>query len=136
MIKLTFKNMSISSLFCRLTLYPLLFFSKQIPFFQYLSIFISHSIFKLISVLPEAINQLSERDKTRYNKLMQTEKTEKRYFLRTMIVGKETVGKTCLMRRLLKEDISDVISTDGVDIVVRKCKINIEDGKWIIGKGI
>ncbi|VDI52546.1 Hypothetical predicted protein [Mytilus galloprovincialis] len=53
-----------------------------------------------------------------------------------MIVGKESVGKTCLMRRLLKEDISDVSSTDGVDIVVRRCKINIEDGKWIIGKEI
>ncbi|XP_063418388.1 probable serine/threonine-protein kinase roco6 [Mytilus trossulus] len=53
-----------------------------------------------------------------------------------MIVGKESAGKTCLLRRLLKEDISDVTSTDGVDIVVRRCKINIEDGKWTIGKGI
>ncbi|CAG2198930.1 unnamed protein product [Mytilus edulis] len=53
-----------------------------------------------------------------------------------MIVGKESAGKTCLLRRLLKEDISDVTSTDGVDIVVRRCKINIEDGKWIIGKEI
>ncbi|CAG2252828.1 unnamed protein product [Mytilus edulis] len=67
---------------------------------------------------------------------MQSEKSEKRYFVRTMIVGKETVGKTCLLRRLLKEDISDVTSTDGVDIVVRRCKINIEDGTWTIGKEI
>ncbi|VDI56727.1 Hypothetical predicted protein [Mytilus galloprovincialis] len=67
---------------------------------------------------------------------MQTSETENRYFVRTMIVGKETVGKTCLLKRLLKEDISDVTSTDGVDIVVRRCKINIEDGKWIIGKEI
>ncbi|XP_071147416.1 uncharacterized protein [Mytilus edulis] len=80
--------------------------------------------------------QLSEEDKTSYKKLMQTSKTENRYFVRTMIVGKETVGKTCLLKRLLKEDISDVTSTDGVDIVVRRCKINIEDGKWIIGKEI
>ncbi|CAG2195546.1 unnamed protein product [Mytilus edulis] len=50
--------------------------------------------------------------------------------------GKESAGKTCLLRRLLKEDITDVTSTDGVDIVVRRCKINIEDGKWTIGKGI
>ncbi|XP_052097366.1 probable serine/threonine-protein kinase roco8 [Mytilus californianus] len=53
-----------------------------------------------------------------------------------MIVGKESAGKTCLLRRLLKEGISDVSSTDGVDIVVRRCKINIENGKWTIGKRI
>ncbi|CAC5416056.1 unnamed protein product [Mytilus coruscus] len=87
-------------------------------------------------VLPEAINQLSEGDKTRNSKLMQSSKTEKRYFVKTMIVGKESTGKTCLLRRLLKDNISDVTSTDGIDIVVRRCKINIEDGKWIIGKEI
>lgn len=53
-----------------------------------------------------------------------------------MIVGKKSAGKTCLMRRLLKEGIGDVCSTDGVDIVVRRCKINIENGKWTIEKGI
>ncbi|XP_063409161.1 uncharacterized protein LOC134692632 [Mytilus trossulus] len=88
------------------------------------------------SILPDAINQLSEEDKIRYTNLIQTEKTEKRYFVRTMIVGKESVGKTCLLRRLLKEDIADVTSTDGVDIAVRRCKINIKNGKWIIGKEI
>ncbi|VDH95466.1 Hypothetical predicted protein [Mytilus galloprovincialis] len=90
----------------------------------------------LAYVLPDAINQLSEEDKIRYTNLMQTEKTEKRYFIRTMIVGKGSVGKTCLLRRLLKEDMSNVTSTDGVDIVVRRCKINIKNGKWIIGKEI
>ncbi|VDI42131.1 Hypothetical predicted protein [Mytilus galloprovincialis] len=80
--------------------------------------------------------QLSEEDKISYNKLMQTSKKEKRYFVRVMIVGKGSTGKTCLLRRLLKEDISDVTSTDGVDIVVRRCKINVQDGKWIIGKEI
>ncbi|CAG2237635.1 unnamed protein product [Mytilus edulis] len=84
------------------------------------------------SVLPEAINQLSEEDILRFNKLMQSSQTENRYFVRIMLVGKESVGKTCLLRRLLKENISDVTSTDGVDIVVRRCKINLEDGKWKI----
>ncbi|XP_076085429.1 uncharacterized protein LOC143056232 [Mytilus galloprovincialis] len=83
-------------------------------------------------VLPEAINQLSEEDILRFNKLMQSTQTENRYFVRIMLVGKESVGKTCLLRRLLKENISDVTSTDGVDIVVRRCKINLEDGKWKI----
>ncbi|XP_063408532.1 uncharacterized protein LOC134692088 [Mytilus trossulus] len=67
---------------------------------------------------------------------MQKSETEKRYFVRIMIVGKESAGKTCLMRRLLNESISDVTSTDGVDIVFRRCKINIEDGKWTIGQEI
>ncbi|XP_052097388.1 uncharacterized protein LOC127732395 isoform X2 [Mytilus californianus] len=88
------------------------------------------------NILPEAINQLSEVDKIRYIKLLQGSKTENRYFVRIMIVGKESAGKTCLLRRLLKEGISDVSSTDGVDIVVRRCKINIENGKWTIGKRI
>lgn len=67
---------------------------------------------------------------------MQSEKKERRYFVRIMIVGKGRVGKTCLMRRLLKERIKkNEPSTDGVDIVVQRCKININDGKWTIGKG-
>ncbi|CAC5421826.1 unnamed protein product [Mytilus coruscus] len=86
--------------------------------------------------LNEAINHLPEEDKIRFNKLLQTEKTENRYFIRIMIVGKESTGKTCLLRRLLKKSISGVTSTDGVDIVVRRCKINIKDGTWIIGKDI
>ncbi|XP_071147607.1 uncharacterized protein [Mytilus edulis] len=71
-----------------------------------------------------------------FKKLVEESKSEKRYFVRIMIVGKESAGKTCLLRRLLNESISDVPSTDGVDIVVRRCKINIEDGKWTIGQEI
>lgn len=59
---------------------------------------------------------------------------EKRYYVRIMIVGKESVGKTCLVRRLLKESIDDVTSTDGIDITVHQCKIDIDDGKWMIDK--
>ncbi|CAG2223015.1 unnamed protein product [Mytilus edulis] len=70
------------------------------------------------------------------NKLVKSSETENRYFVRIMIVGKESTGKTCLLRRLLKEGISDVSSTDGVNIVVRRCKINIDDGKWTIGHEI
>ncbi|VDH93208.1 Hypothetical predicted protein [Mytilus galloprovincialis] len=87
-----------------------------------------------VEVLPEAINRLPEKYRTRYIELMQSTEVEKRYFVRIMIVGKETVGKTSLVRRLLKEEkIDDVNSTDGLDIVVHRCKINIDDGKWMIG---
>ncbi|CAG2203599.1 unnamed protein product [Mytilus edulis] len=47
---------------------------------------------------------------------------------------KESGGKTCLLRRLLKDSIDGVTSTDGVDICVGRCKINIQDGKWTIDK--
>lgn len=79
---------------------------------------------------------LSEKDRNKFKQLMSSSKTEKRYFLRIMIVGKEAVGKTCLLKRLLKESILEVKSTEGVEIIVRQCKINIQDGKWIIGKGL
>ncbi|XP_052082642.1 uncharacterized protein LOC127720206 isoform X2 [Mytilus californianus] len=91
-----------------------------------------------LNALPEAtcINRLPEADRLRYIKLMQSSKTERRYFVKIMIVGKESVGKTCLLRRLLREKIGDVSSTDGIDIVVRRCIINRENGKWKIEKDI
>ncbi|VDI69307.1 Hypothetical predicted protein [Mytilus galloprovincialis] len=85
-----------------------------------------------VEVLPEAINRLQEKDRTRYIELMQSSEVEKRYYVRIMVVGKESVGKTSLVRRLLMKNIDDVVSTDGVDIVVDQCKINIEDGSWLI----
>ncbi|CAC5370507.1 unnamed protein product [Mytilus coruscus] len=97
---------------------------------------ISSSADLVVKVLPESINRLEEGDKNRYIQLLQSSETEKRYFVRIMIVGKESVGKTCLLRRLLMESTDGVTSTDGVDIVVRRCKIDINDGNWIIGKDI
>ncbi|CAG2225267.1 unnamed protein product [Mytilus edulis] len=41
-----------------------------------------------------------------------------------------------LNEEVIKESIADVTSTDGLDIVVRKCKINIHDGSWIIKENI
>lgn len=84
--------------------------------------------------MPEARNQLSEEDKIRFYKLTQTSKTENRYFVNIKVVGKQGAGKTSLVRRLLKENINDVSCTDG--IVIHRCKINIENGKWTFGKGI
>jgi GTPase SAR1 family protein len=78
---------------------------------------------------------MDEKDKDMYLEIIKSG-TERRYYIRLMIVGENGVGKTCLMRRLLGEDIDDVTSTDGIDIVIRKCKIRLSDGKWIVNEGI
>ncbi|CAC5417068.1 unnamed protein product [Mytilus coruscus] len=69
-------------------------------------------------------------------KLKQGLDADKRYFTRVMILGKTSAGKTCLLRRLLKENIGNVSSADGINIVVRRCKINLDDGKWISDKDV
>lgn len=85
--------------------------------------------------IPEEIRKMSIEDRQLYTKIIKTG-TEVRYNVRIQVIGENGVGKTCLVKRLLKEDIDDVTSTDGVDIVVRKCKIRLHDGKWIIGQGM
>ncbi|CAG2192063.1 unnamed protein product [Mytilus edulis] len=60
---------------------------------------------------------------------------EVRRFVRIHVIGKEGVGKSCLVRRLLGQKTDDIKSTDGIDIL-RKCQIRTVDGKWIIGKVI
>ncbi|CAG2195773.1 unnamed protein product [Mytilus edulis] len=55
----------------------------------------------------------------------------KLHFARLVFIGKNGVGKTSLMKRLLwhnKEDVTSTQSTDGIE--VEKCNINIADGKW------
>lgn len=90
----------------------------------------------LNSDVPAGIEGLSDEDRNKYVKLITSSETEKRHFVRIMFVGKESVGKTCLVKRLLKESIADTHSTDGVDIIIRRCKINIENGEWIIDQGM
>lgn len=108
--------------------------SKAISFCIYFNK--SITIYYIFSVSSESLKKLPERERIRYNDILQSSKTEPRYFVRIMIVGKQSAGKTCLLRRLLKEDIDNVSSTDGVDIVTRRCKINIENGEWTIDKGV
>ncbi|XP_063447970.1 uncharacterized protein LOC134727519 [Mytilus trossulus] len=55
----------------------------------------------------------------------------KHHFARLIFIGKNGVGKTSLMRRLLwknKKDVISTLSTDGIE--VEKCNINIKNGKW------
>lgn len=82
-----------------------------------------------LSEMPEIIKQMSVRDREEFLKAAKSG-TKKRYNITVMIVGENTVGKTCLLRRLMKEPIDDVQTTDGIDIQRRKCQINVETGEW------
>lgn len=85
--------------------------------------------------MPDFIRRMPLWDRERY---LRTAKdgTMKRRHIRIMIVGKQSAGKTCLMRRLLNEEIDDVISTDGINVEVRRCKVQISDGQWIFSEGL
>ncbi|CAG2254924.1 unnamed protein product [Mytilus edulis] len=72
---------------------------------------------------------LSTDERTAYRAL-QAEKEVRRY-VRIQVIGKDGVGKTCLVRRLLGKPINDVTSTDGIEIN-RTCQIRTSDGEWII----
>lgn len=79
--------------------------------------------------MPEAVKQMSDHDRNQFLKAAK-QGTSIRYYIRVMIVGENSVGKTCLLRRLLKENIDDVESTDGINIEKRKCQIEIKTGEW------
>ncbi|XP_063418376.1 uncharacterized protein LOC134701164 [Mytilus trossulus] len=59
--------------------------------------------------------------------------TEIRRYVRIQVIGKEGVGKSSLVRRLVGGSIMKLNSTDGIDIV-KKCQIRTTDGEWVIGK--
>lgn len=59
--------------------------------------------------------------------------TEKRQYVRIQVIGKDRVGKTSIVRRILNET-HDGKSTDGLEIN-RNCQIRKIDGEWILGKG-
>lgn len=79
--------------------------------------------------MPETIKQMSPHDREEFLKAAKSGIT-KQHTIRVMIVGEKSVGKTCLLRRLLNENINDVKTTDGINIERRKCQIDIETGEW------
>ncbi|CAC5411131.1 unnamed protein product [Mytilus coruscus] len=83
--------------------------------------------------LPASTPSSSTNDdmQTNIHELFQKEECGKHYFARVIFIGKNGVGKTSLMRRLLwgtKEQSSSTQSTDGIDI--KKCNLNVRDGNW------
>ncbi|XP_071150425.1 probable serine/threonine-protein kinase pats1 [Mytilus edulis] len=72
---------------------------------------------------------MSKHDREEFLKATKSGTTQ-RYYIRVMIVGKNSAGKTCLLRRLMNKPIDDVISTDGLDIEKRKCQVDVKTGEW------
>ena len=93
-----------------------------------------HFIFHIVQDIPAAIQQMSTEDRALYSQLIES-RMEIRYIIRVMIIGENGVGKTSLLRRLLRESIEGITSTDGIEIIVHRCKIRLSDGKWILNKG-
>lgn len=83
----------------------------------------------LLTEMPATIKQMSVQERDEFLKAAKSG-TAIRYDCRVMIVGENGVGKTCLLRRLMNEKIDDVRSTDGINILRRKCQINIQSGEW------
>ncbi|XP_076084462.1 uncharacterized protein LOC143055213 [Mytilus galloprovincialis] len=90
---------------------------------------IASNIIGTVESDPVHIND-DERQKI-IHKLFKKGERGKLHFARLVFIGKNGVGKTSLMRRLLwhdKEEVPLIQSTDGIE--VEKCNINIVDGKW------
>lgn len=80
--------------------------------------------------IPLEIQNMDKTEKERYIQILKTG-TEKLYSIKVMILGKERVGKTSLMKNLLQEKFDEKEPpTDGIDIV-KKCKVDIESKWWI-----
>ncbi|CAC5383849.1 unnamed protein product [Mytilus coruscus] len=77
-------------------------------------------------------NETTDDERQKFiHELFLKDECGKLHFARLVFIGKNGVGKTSLMRRLLWQNKEDVISTQSTDgIEVEKCNINIVDGKW------
>lgn len=84
--------------------------------------------------MPSAIKEMDEHDRRIFLEAAKSG-IAVRFNIRIILVGKQGVGKTCLLRRLMSEDIADVESTDGINIEVKRCKINLHTKEWIFNKG-
>ena len=61
---------------------------------------------------------------------------EETYHIRVMLVGNEGVGKSTLLRRLLRKSvkINKYDSTNGIDVHIHSCDVDLETGKWYVNE--
>lgn len=81
--------------------------------------------------MPEIMKQMSVHDKEEFLKAS-TYGTAKRYCIRVIMVGEKSREKTCVLKRLMQDDLVDITSAefDGINNNRRECKIDLQNGKW------
>lgn len=82
--------------------------------------------------MPVEILRMDKKSIELYKKALDEGK-EAVHNIRVMVVGHFGVGKTTLTKRLFGEevDINHRESTNGIQVHVRRCKVNIETGQWV-----
>lgn len=80
-------------------------------------------------MLPNEIERMDPADMYLYRKMLQ-HGTVKNYNIRLMFVGLKGAGKTSTARRIMGQDLDDVTSTDGIDVHIGRCKVDIRDRTW------
>ena len=64
-----------------------------------------------------------------YMKMLETSEMST-YNVRLMFVGLFGAGKTSTARRIMGKTIDGVTSTDGIDVYIGKCKVDIRNDTW------
>lgn len=84
-----------------------------------------------MTAIPDIIKQMSVNDREEFLKAA-TFGTSQRYCIRVIMVGEKSIEKTCVLKRLLQDDLVDVKSTelDEIDMNRRECMIDVHTGKW------
>ena len=77
------------------------------------------------------LSQMNDSSVHLLNKILK-QGMEKNHDIQVMLVGQAAVGKTTLTRRLLTLPVTlqEYNSTNGVDVHINSCDIEIDSGKW------
>ncbi|XP_076080554.1 uncharacterized protein LOC143051544 isoform X2 [Mytilus galloprovincialis] len=81
------------------------------------------------SKIPEQIKKMDHESIAIYLNALESG-SERRRDINLIIVGKKSVGKTSLVRRLFGEEVQSVKSTNGIEIHRRRCRINLSNWEW------
>ncbi|XP_062587851.1 uncharacterized protein LOC134249530, partial [Saccostrea cucullata] len=80
--------------------------------------------------LPPSIKTMDETAIKIFREALE-EGFENYHHVRVMVVGHHGAGKSSLTRRLLRESMEEVQSTDGVEIYTKRGRFQLSDHKWI-----
>ncbi|XP_063436865.1 uncharacterized protein LOC134718301 [Mytilus trossulus] len=81
------------------------------------------------SKIPEQIKKMDHESIAIYLNALESG-SERRRDINLIVVGKKSVGKTSLVRRLFGEELQSVKSTNGIEIHRRRCRIDLSNWEW------